>query len=97
MTLVFLASFWVKALILALVVLLFITTYILNKRTKAPKIDETIEKCASCTNESCMIKLSEIETIKLEYEKELKEHQKGELTQTIKHCNEQEKEKNNEK
>ena len=71
----FLGHVLIKIGIIAGCVILFLVTFVLNRRTKAPKIDEKIEKCRTCTNESCIIKLSDIEEIKAEYEKELKEHE----------------------
>lgn len=82
----------VKVGIIAGCVILFLVSFILNKRTKAPKIDEKIEKCRTCTNESCIIKLSEIEEIKAEYEKELKEHE-GKVIDAFDSCESNNKEK----
>lgn len=81
-----------KVGIIAGCVILFLVSFILNKRTKAPKIDEKIEKCRTCTNESCIIKLSEIEEIKAEYEKELKEHE-GKVIDAFDSCESNNKEK----
>ena len=88
----FLAHVLVKIGIIAGCVILFLVTFVLNRRTKAPKIDEKIEKCRTCTNESCIIKLSEIEEIKAEYEKELKEHE-GKVIVAFDSCEKNNKEK----
>lgn len=67
----------VKVGIVAGCVIIFLITFILNKRTKAPKVDEKIEKCRTCTNESCIIKMSELEEIKKEYELEFEKKSKN--------------------
>ena len=82
----------VKVGIIAGCVILFLVTFVLNKRTKAPKIDEKIEKCRTCTNESCIIKMSEIEEIKAEYEKEMKKHE-GKVIDAFDSCEKEIEEK----
>ena len=97
----------VKVGIIAGAVILFLVTFLLNKKTKAPKIDESIKKCATCTNESCIIKMTDIEEIKKEFENELNkdnknlekqndEEIKNEIIETLKSCQENKGDKKNE-
>lgn len=85
----------IKISIITLCVIVFLVTFILNKKTKAPKVDEKIEKCRTCTNESCVIKMSELEEIKKEYEREFeKNNLDNNIKDIIDNCHEEE---NNEK
>lgn len=67
--------FWLTIVIIILLVVLFITTFVLNKRTPVPKGCEHIkisdEFCLNCTNTDCQIheKLS-LEQVRKELEKE---------------------------
>lgn len=61
----FLASKFVQFAIVAGVLVLFIGSFILNKRTKAPEGIEIPEKCHSCLSSTCIVK-SDIEQIKKE-------------------------------
>lgn len=54
----------VKIAIVIGAIALFIGSFLLNKRTKAPKGVELPEKCISCPSDTCIIKLVDIETIK---------------------------------
>jgi len=51
--------------------ILFLGSYYLNKKTKAPKGVDVPEKCHSCLSQSCIIKTKEIEKIKEELRKEI--------------------------
>ena len=85
----------IKISIITLCVIVFLVTFILNKKTKAPKVDEKIKKCRTCTNESCVIKMSELEEIKKEYEREFeKNNLDNNIKDIIDNCHEEE---NNEK
>jgi hypothetical protein len=53
-------------LIVAGVIILFLGSFILNKRTKAPKGVELPEKCHSCLSNTCIVKQSDIDKIKEE-------------------------------
>lgn len=72
----FLSSIWIQITIIGGVIVLFLVTYVLNKRTKAPKGIDLPEKCQTCEIGSCMIKTSDIskkkEELKDYLEKECK-------------------------
>ncbi|HHU55314.1 MAG TPA: hypothetical protein GXZ48_01290, partial [Acholeplasmataceae bacterium] len=60
-----------QILILVGSIILFITTFILNRKTKAPKGVEVPEKCHSCVSTSCIIKVKDIDKIKEELRQEI--------------------------
>lgn len=60
-----LATSTIQLLIIAGVLILFIGSFILNKRTKAPEGIEIPEKCHSCLSSSCIVK-RDVEKIKAE-------------------------------
>ena len=60
-----LATKVVQFLIIGGVLLLFISTFIMNNRTKAPEGVELPEKCHSCLSTACAVK-SDVEKVKEE-------------------------------
>lgn len=46
-------------IILGIVIILFVTTYVLNKRIPKPDGCEISDKCASCTMTNCYVKKNE--------------------------------------
>jgi len=63
----------VQALIIIGAVILFLVTFILNRRTKAPKGVDVPEECASCAASSCIVKLSNFEKMKDEINEQIKD------------------------
>jgi len=66
-----------QILIIALLVVIFLVSCILNMKTKVPKGkdgEELNEKCQSCTSTSCMIKLVDADKLKEELKKELEKN-----------------------
>lgn len=80
----------IKVGIVAGCVILFVVTFLLNKKVKAPKIDDKLKQCADCTSTSCVIKISELEEIKKEYEKEFP-NDKEILNEINKNCEKENK------
>ena len=72
-----LSSMYIQGLIVVGVILLFFITFSLNRKTKAPKGIEVPEKCQSCISNSCIIKMSDIETIKEDMRKEIENCDNG--------------------
>jgi hypothetical protein len=68
-----LATQTIQFLIIGGVLILFIGSFILNKRTKAPQGIEIPEKCHSCLSSSCIVK-RDIEKVK------------DELREVVDHC-----------
>ena len=66
----FISKFWIQAGIVIGVIILFIVSVYLNKKTKAPKGVDLPDKCAACTSNTCMIKLRDVQKMK----EELKEY-----------------------
>jgi hypothetical protein len=79
---IFLSSFLVQGLIIVGVLLLFLVTYTLNRKTKAPKGVEVPEKCQSCISNSCIIKQKDVELIKEELRQELDKCETGDNNET---------------
>ncbi|HEY8445295.1 MAG TPA: hypothetical protein VIK94_04085, partial [Bacilli bacterium] len=65
------SKFILQILIFLGALILFLGSYYLNKRTKAPKGVDVPEKCLSCLSQSCIIKTKDIEKIKEELRKEI--------------------------
>lgn len=65
----FLANMVVQGAIIFGLIIIFLLSVVLNKKTKAPEGVEVPEKCSSCVSETCIIKVSTVEEIK----KEMKE------------------------
>lgn len=61
-----LSNFWIQALIIIGVIILFLVSVVLNYNTKPPKGVDVPDKCQSCSSNSCMIKLSDAKKIKEE-------------------------------
>lgn len=61
-----LSNFWIQALIIIGVIILFLVSVVLNHNTKPPKGVDIPDKCQSCSSNSCMIKLSDAKKIKEE-------------------------------
>ena len=53
------------------VIVLFLVTYILNKKTKVPKRIEIPDKCQSCASSTCMIKTTDIKQMKAEIKQQM--------------------------
>lgn len=68
----FLAKVLVQGLIIFGVVVFFIISVVLNKKTKAPEGVEIPEQCQSCTSSTCMISLNKVEEMKKEVLEQLK-------------------------
>ncbi|HOR17598.1 MAG TPA: hypothetical protein PLH44_01255 [Bacilli bacterium] len=81
----FITSWLLQAGIIFGAITLFLITFILNKRTKAPKGAEVPDKCRVCDSPNCLIKMSDIDKIK------------SELKQQLEHDCPIEEDKNNEK
>jgi hypothetical protein len=64
--LMFLNDTIIQWTIIVSVIILFLVTVILNKRTKAPKGTVVPEKCQFCPSSSCVIRVSDVENIKSE-------------------------------
>ena len=64
-----LTNLFIQAAIIFGVLLVFIITYTLNKRTKPPKNIVLPEKCEFCTSASCVMKLETVEKTKEELRK----------------------------
>ncbi|MDD3191687.1 MAG: hypothetical protein PHP41_02925 [Bacilli bacterium] len=60
-----------QLLIIIGAVVLFLVSFILNKRTKAPKGVEVPEKCLSCISDTCIVKTSDLEKLKEELREEM--------------------------
>ena len=67
-----LSDFWVQALIVIGVIILFLVSTILNYHTKAPKGVDVPDKCQSCSSNTCMIKISDVKKMKEEMKEYLK-------------------------
>lgn len=56
-------KYLIAVLIVAIFIIIFFVTYILNKKTPVPKgcedLNDLKSKCAGCTNESCSFKKKE--------------------------------------
>lgn len=67
---ILLSKLVIQILIIVAVVLVFLVSFYLNLKTKAPKGFENNEKCSSCESTTCMIKLTDVNAKK----EELKEY-----------------------
>lgn len=61
---------WIQIAIIVGVIVLFLITFILNRRTKAPKVDMP-EKCIQCPSQTCIVKMDDVEKMKEEMRKEI--------------------------
>lgn len=61
-----LANAIIQTLIVIGSILLFIGTFLLNRKTKVPDGIEALDKCNTCVSVDCVVKTSDIETIKNE-------------------------------
>lgn len=68
-----LTSWLLQAGIIFGVIALFLITFILNKRTKAPKGVELPDKCEVCQSPDCLVKLSDVDKIKSELKQQLEQ------------------------
>jgi hypothetical protein len=65
----FLNQIILQATIIIGVFIVFVVTYLLNKKIKPPKNIVLPEKCSFCTLSSCIIKMSDVEKTKEELRK----------------------------
>ena len=63
---ILLSKLVIQILIILGVVIVFLVSFYLNLKTKAPKGFENNEKCSSCESTTCMIKLTDVELKKEE-------------------------------
>lgn len=72
-----LSSKYIQGLIIVGVLLLFLLTFSLNRKTKAPKGSKIPDKCQTCISNSCIIKQTDIEIIKEDLRNELEKCENG--------------------
>lgn len=65
----FLSKIWLQATIIFGVLVIFVVTYYLNKKTKPPQNIVLSEKCEFCPSSSCIMKLENVEKTKEELRK----------------------------
>ncbi|MDD2493278.1 MAG: hypothetical protein WC929_01590 [Bacilli bacterium] len=68
-----LTSWLLQAGIILGVIALFLITFILNRKTKAPKGVDLPDKCQVCQSDSCLIKMNDVNTIKAELKQQLEQ------------------------
>lgn len=70
------ANLLVQILIIAGLVILFLTVTLLNQKMKAKKGEDLPENCQACASTTCMIKLTDANKIKEELKEELRKCEK---------------------
>lgn len=73
---------FIQVLIIVGVVVLFLGSYLLNRKVKPPKGVNIPEKCGSCLSNTCMIKSSDVEKRKEDLRKYLEDCDKDETSET---------------
>lgn len=68
---IFLSNSIVPILLVIGSIVMFLGSFMLNKKTKLPKDVEAIDKCNTCFSESCVIKTSDIDKIKEELREQI--------------------------
>jgi len=72
MNIMILSNVLLQAGIIIGVVVIFIVTFLLNKRVKPPKDMKLPDKCSFCVSASCVMKLADVEKTKAELKQYLK-------------------------
>lgn len=71
----------IQALIIGGSIILFLGSFILNRRTSAPKGVDVPEHCQTCASHSCIVKMSDIGKIKEELREQI-DNCDGEVDET---------------
>lgn len=62
---------FIQVLIIVGAMVLFLGTFMLNRKTKVPKDVEPIDKCNTCFSDTCIVKISDVEKIKEELREQI--------------------------
>lgn len=71
-------NIFIQITIIVVVVIVFLGSFIINRKVKPPKDTKLPEKCQSCNLNSCIIKNKDVDKIKEELKEYISECEKDE-------------------